>query len=316
MKKPIISLLLITSFCIMLVTSELTKSSALTGLNLWLFTLVPTLLPFMIVSSVIMETNSHKIITFFLSPVMKHLFRLNEAAGYPFFMGLLCGFPMGSKITADMVSKGELSVLQGNILITFCNNISPAFIMGYMIPVVLKLSGPLSLGITCIMFLSPVLSGIILSRLILRLSAHISGNASIHNNGRHDASPSSRPYSLIDTCILKSFENIIKLGGYIIIFTIICGIITPLINNDFILCTLSGFLEITSGLNWFFSMSCDKTVLLTVCVLTSFGGLCSIAQTYSMINRSGLSIKIYILGKFFNSLVTLIMIILYYELFM
>lgn len=308
MKKTATPIILIICFFAMLSASDLTKASALKGLNLWLFTLVPTLLPFMIISSVIMETGSYKIITFFMRPIMTKLFHLDENSGYPLFMGLLCGFPMGSKITADMVSKGYLSVHHGNILITFCNNISPAFIIGYMISHVLGLSGPDACVIIAAMFLGPIISGIIMSRLLLRFfSSHsCDKKAMLPNTG--ERKETVHGFAIIDVCILKSFENIIKLGGYIIIFTIICGMITPFIDNEFFNAAMSGILEITSGLNSFSSIRCDKTVILTVCVLTSFGGLCSIAQTYSMINRSGLSLKIYILGKLAGSLVTFILV--------
>lgn len=290
----------------MLILSDTTKEGALNGVNLWLFTLVPTLLPFMIISSVIMETGSYTLISSLLAPVMKHLFKLPKASGFPFIMGLLSGFPMGSKITADMVKTGVLSVLEGNILLTFCNNISPPFIISYLVSYILKINGTSVLFITAIMIISPIFTGIITARLLPLIvrkkhTSPIKSVPAVLLTGINNVTPDKSKRSLVDSCIFNSFENILKLGGYIIIFTIFCNILSIPVNKPYLYCIISGILEITSGLNSFFFMPVNTSVILSACILTAFGGLCAIAQTYAMINGSGLSLKIYIAGKFLNS---------------
>lgn len=306
MKKIIFSLFFLLFFALMLFNPNITKSASLTGLNLWFFTLLPTLLPFMIISSIIMETGSYHYISFLLKPIMKYLFGLPEQTGYPFFIGLLCGFPMGSKITADMVVKGEISVRDGEILLTFCNNISPAFIISYLVTYVLGLNGYNAIAIITIMFISPIISGVIFSRVFFKSPSNNTSISTINYINTYKSG------NIMDTCIIQSFENIIKLGGYIILFTILSQFITNLIDNSYFNCIISGFLEITSGLDTFSNTLINKNnLIVTTCLLTSFGGLCSIAQTFSMINKTNLRLKVYICGKILNSIVTFLLTIIF-----
>lgn len=320
MKKHILQLLIIAAFFTMLFLSSATKEGALNGLNLWLFTVVPTLLPFMIISSVIVETESYRIITRILGYIMKPVFQLPSEAAYPFLMGILCGFPMGSKITADMVKSGKLSVNDGNVLLTFCNNISPPFIISYMTGYVLGLNYNTGKSVIFIMLISPIITGIITSRLIPVIStAYISASRVSHiipytgttdNVNSSADTPSNTSVFSIDRCILSGVQNIIKLGGYIIIFSIICSLTRLILKDGYIYAAISGILEITTGLGAFSLISLSLKKLYTVCILSSFGGICTIAQTLCMIRGSHLSIKLYIAGKLINCIVTFILLCL------
>lgn len=310
-----ITLILFAIFAAMLSMPDIIKSGALDGLNLWLFTLVPTLLPFMIISSVIMETGSYSVISCALRRIMHLLFRLPADAGYPFLMGLLCGFPMGSKITADMVNAGSLSVHDGNILITFCNNISPPFIISYLAAYVLRLPPDDMLFVCTVMFAAPVLTGIVTSRTVSLLFGKSSASPARAANDIHTLSAAGCEHprrNIIDSAILGSFESIVRLGGYIILFTILCHVLASVITSPLCCCMLSGLLEITSGLSYFAAMPISSGIVTASCTLTSFGGLCALAQTCSMIHGSRLHIGIYIYGKVINSFITFITLYIYY----
>lgn len=47
--------------------------------------------------------------------------------------GFLCGYPMGAKITADLIRNQSISVEEGTYLLSFCNNTSPIFIMNFLV---------------------------------------------------------------------------------------------------------------------------------------------------------------------------------------
>ena len=314
MKKKLLQSLIIAAFFTMLFLSSATKEGALNGLNLWLFTVVPTLLPFMLISSVILETGSYNIITRILGYIMKPVFHLPGDAAYPFIMGILCGFPMGSKITAEMVRSGRLSVSDGNVLLSFCNNISPPFIISFMTGYVLDLNNETGKIIIFIMLAGPIITGIITSRVIPHISnARIVKNAGTHTlpyDMPHNGSSLKASGFSIDSCILSGVQNVIKLGGYIIIFSIVCSLISLIINDTFIYAAISGLLEITSGLGVFALIPLSLRKIYTVCILSSFGGICTIAQTLCMIKGSGLSIKLYIAGKLISCVIVFILLCL------
>ncbi len=303
MKKTIFTLSSILLFITMLTFPTATKNGAMTGLNLWLYTLLPTLLPFMIISGFIMETGGYRYISSILSPISRIIFGMSKNAGYAMFIGFLCGYPMGSKVTADMVKRKIISKDEGQLLISFCNNASPAFLTAILISTILNVSESISLKLIMIMFLSPLLCGFIISLFYRKYKFY---------NDQNTFTQPNKGSSLIDNCILQSFDNIFKLGGYIIIFSIVNEILFnigffPALSGGII----STILEITSGLNRLAGIEPDKYKLIIYsCSLTSFGGICAIAQTYSMIQGSGLSLSKYILSKILCSIMTLILIIM------
>lgn len=57
---------------------------------------------------------------------------LSGEGAYAFVLGLLCGYPMGAKLTADLYHAGKISRQESEYLLTFCNNPSPAFLVTYV----------------------------------------------------------------------------------------------------------------------------------------------------------------------------------------
>jgi len=65
-----------------------------------------------------------------LEPIMRPLFNLPGCGSFPFAMGIVSGYPVGAKTTAELRKKGLCTVVEGERLLTFCNNSGPLFILG------------------------------------------------------------------------------------------------------------------------------------------------------------------------------------------
>lgn len=315
MKKTFLPCILTTLFFLMLLHSSETMAGALNGLNLWLFTVVPSLLPYMMISAFLTENGSFRLLSRFLSPVTKHVFGLSEECGYVILLGFLCGYPIGSKLSADLVKRNEISVREGQVLISFCNNVSPAFMITFLIGGVIGIPA-LSTKLLAVMLGVPLLLGILFSR----ASLYLERKKSLYSKQKtaSEKQPASVQTSSFDVCITASFENCFRLGGYIILFSILSEFIrnvlaaSPLLQNR-----ICAMLEITSGLNIYAGNACPPYVLLTECpAFTAFGGLCCLMQTHSMIRDSGLSLRLYFLSKLLTGAVTFFACILLCDFFL
>lgn len=311
MKKLFLPLIFILLFFIMLAGSASTFQGALNGLNLWLFTVLPSLLPYMIISSFMTESGTFQYLSRLLSPVTRHVFGLSKNCGYVILLGFLCGYPIGSKLSADMVKKNEISVREGQILLSFCNNVSPAFLITYLIDNIIRLPQYRTVLIAA-MTAIPLLCGICFSRFSPKqhpgtpvLSDADTKKRSLEETSAQTAASSKKTGS-IDICIINSFENCFKLGGYIILFSILSEFISALLTGmPELQCRICSILEITSGLNSYGQQTISEITRFTECTaFTAFGGLCCLAQTYSMIKGSGLSLKRYFLAKVLIASVT------------
>ena len=105
-------------------------------------------------------------------------------------------------------------------------------------------------------------------------------------------------FSLIDTCMMNSFESIVKVGGYIILFSVILSLLSESGQHSPVFTTLAAVLEVTNGILIIDSLDVQLSLSWAlIMALTSFGGLCSVAQTQCMIQDTGLKISHYIIQK-------------------
>ena len=82
----------------------------------------------------------------------------------------------------------------------------------------------------------------------------------------------------------------------------VCGILN-LFNNIWIEDICLGILEITTGIQMVSSISASSLIfhLVATAFLLGFGGISVLLQVWSVISKTDLSIKPYIIGKIFNS---------------
>jgi len=185
-------------------------------------------------------------------------------------------------------------------LLSFCNNTSPMFIISYIVMQNFK-NESLLLGTLVILYLAPVMCSFLFRRFYKYQTRKSSQN--VHEHTFHFN------FQTFDTCIMNGFETITKVGGYIILFSILFSLVKQLP-----LVWLLPTLEISCGISYITSLGIPlATVYPYVLALTSFGGFCAIAQTNSMIQESKLSIVPYIIQKLITALVTSLLAIVYIQ---
>ena len=105
-------------------------SSAGEGLVLWWNYVLPALLPFFILSELLMAAGFVHFLGVLLESFMRPVFRLPGKAAFVVAMGYTSGFPMGAVLTARLRQAGEITRVEGERLLAFTNNPSPGFMLG------------------------------------------------------------------------------------------------------------------------------------------------------------------------------------------
>ena len=314
MKRNFIYFLLIIFFFIMLIFPEMVLKGATCGLLLWFQTVLPTLLPFLILSSLLINTPAIHILVNITSPMFCRLFNVSKYGSFAVLCGFLCGYPMGGKITSDLLSTQKITKNEAQYLLSFCNNTSPMFIISYVMHQTLNIPH-LILPAICILFLSPVLCSFLFRRFYL--ISYKTTLLSSHKNTALYMDSTQKSQNLIDECIMKSFETITKIGGYIILFSILINLVSMLpITHSILKYTFLPFLEITNGvLSLSQSMISFQDKFVVIMALISFGGWCSIAQTQSIISNVGIPLFPYIIQKLITALVTSLLTFIFFQLY-
>ena len=302
MKRKLMPFLLILLFLMMLFRPAETFKGASDGLLLWFQTVLPTLLPFIIITNLLVTTNTMYYMTEMVSPVLSPIFQTSSSGTFAIISGFLCGYPMGAKVTADLLKSGKIEREEASYLLSFCNNTSPMFLMNY---VVLQKMGKESLLFPslCILLLPPILLSFLFrlfyrkrkrtQNLVLQRSAVSEMRVQFH-------------FELFDETIMDGFETITKVGGYIIVFSVFLTLLKELpIRNELWNFLLLPSLEVTNGVSMLSSSGLFLPVRYSLILgLLAFGGICAVAQTKCMLNGTGLSIIPYIIEKLITAIVT------------
>ena len=260
------------------------------GLMLWADRLLPSLLPFMILTQLLIRSG-------YLDAITKKL-----SISYPHFVlfaGTLFGFPMGCKLTVDLYERGNLTTEEASLLFIISNQMSPAFVGGYILSE--TLCTPQLILISYLILYAPsVCYGLLRLPSLSRRPKNTDKNIL---EAKKSTSGLQMNFTVLDAGIMNSFETMLKLGGYVMLFSIITNMCRHFLSSLPAFCTLiAGLLEVTGAVSAINSFFADIR-LKYICILAaiSFGGCSGIAQTASLLRSgkkaSSLSLAAYIKGR-------------------
>ena len=226
----------------MLLFPKAVFSGAEEGLLLWFQIIFPTLFPYLVATSLLLSSGGLSLIAGIFGGVFRRIFRVSKNGTFAVLSGFLCGYPMGAKVTADLLRAGRISQDEARYLLSFCNNTSPVFIINF---IVWKTFGNESLMLPGLSILigTPVLLSFAFRKYYLK--------------GRRafpDPSPALKEkktcfnFSVLDSCMMNSFESIVKVGGYIILFSVLLSLLKELAGQNPAVMAAAPVLEVTNGI--------------------------------------------------------------------
>ncbi|WP_273850306.1 sporulation integral membrane protein YlbJ [Guptibacillus spartinae] len=312
-------------------TLEASKS----GLSMWWNIVFPSLLPFFIISEILIGIGVVRFIGILLEPLMRPLFRVPGAGAFVFAMGIASGFPAGAKYTAHLRQNHDISAIEGERLVSFTNCSNPLFIFG---------------AVAVGFFHNPAL-GVILA------IAHYAGNIMVglvmrfhhpesdHAIDERDFNQSRlgrafsalhetrlmerRPFGkMMGDAVHSSIKTLLMVGGFIILFSVLnellgviglAAILATALRSILLLFQLSpeldipllsGMFEITLGSRL---ASESSTTLLAQAIVTSFilafNGFSVQAQVASILADTDIRFKPFFMARllhgFFAAFLTL-----------
>jgi len=283
----------------MLVYADDVSDYALAGLKLWGCSVVPVLLPFIIIS---------KLWIYFKVP--DQLMRVFQRVfpGTPslcvtlpiMISGLSAGFPVGAIFIRHYYKNRLLSKKAAESLLPLCSFASPMFIMGYVKKLVIEYmySGHISKSmvyewnVMLLALYSPLL--ILYCFRVMHKDFTVSAVGQVMKS--QSASAVSEEEKSLNDIWNTSIEIIVTIGIYIMLLSIVFGFASgnPVFQNP-VFRTGLACLEITAGCQYIVSMPAITNglqLLLLIIVLES-GGLCVMAQIASVIADTDLDLKAY-----------------------
>ena len=277
--------------------------------------IVPSLFPFFVVSTLIVETGVTRHLGKLLEPVMRPLFNVGGSCVAAFALGFIGGYPVGAKTVIALYENGDCSKVEAERLLSFCNNSGPAFIFGVVGAGVFS-SGTIGL----LLYLAHTLASLIVGVIFRNWGV----SDARCNRLRKKSPPPPQSFSVVFTGSVKSsVQSMVNICGFVIFFTVfiqllfvsgfipfLAGVISTLLSplgfdNRWAERLLIGIIEISSGV-WSLN---DAAGQLTASVamaafMLGWAGLSVHSQVLSFIGSSGLSVRTYIYGKFLQGIIS------------
>lgn len=285
---------------------------------MWASCVLPLLLPFILLSRFWIRYKIPEL--FFYQAKKRFPTHTDLAITLPvFLLGLCCGFPVGAIFIAHYYQEGTLTKRQAETMLPLASFVSPMFVMGY-IRSQTSLTGTLWLRYLVALYL-PVILCYLFTQLTKKpqKSFPLSHRHSLSKNNplsHHIHSLSRNPSGRLSKSRLKgmtdtkrtiteeiwipSLEVILIIGIYMMIFSILLGMLTrlPLFQKPAFTFLLSN-LEVTTGIRLLAANKVypSKIMYALTAAAASFGGLCTMAQVQTVTADAGLSLKSYVMIK-------------------
>jgi len=295
-KKITIFVLLLMFFLYLITQTEKVTACVVDALSLCVSAVIPSLFPFFVLSGILVNSGLAALFGKILTPVSKFLFKTSGVGAFAFVIGIICGYPTGAKVIADMCKEKRLSQKEASRLLAFCNNSGPLFIIG---AVGTNMMHNHSLGIALYMihFLSAVFVGVLL-RSFGKSEISVQKNIICASN--------------ISTAVGKSVESAVKsilnVCGYVVFFSIVCAMVKNAI--------LVSVLEVTTGAKMLIAQGfSEKTTFILLSGAVGFGGICVLFQVQGEAVKAGMSLRFYALGKVIQALSSMAMAYMYVNIF-
>lgn len=321
----------------MVIQPKVVYEGSVNGLKAWLNIVFPSLLPFFIVSEILMKLGFVRFLGVLLEPVMRPLFNVPGAGAFVMVIGFTSGFPIASTVTAQLRQQGLCTRVEAERLMCFTNNSSPLFMLT---AVAVGMFGRADLGLVIAgsHYLANILLGFALRFYKYRdreTTPQLATSWSIKQafkallrqpQGRQ---PLGR---LIGEAVTSSISKLLNIGGFIILFAVIIrllnyvGVINllatilgyfliPLGLHQEVLSSLaSGIFEMTIGTKLASEASAPELQrIITVAMILGWSGLSIHAQVASMIAKTDIRMGLFIVTRVAHAALAAFCTVLFYR---
>ena len=294
MKKNIKELIILIIFTLILFgilkNYNLVIESIKASTNLWLFKLFPSLFPFLVIGSILINYNFAYYFT--------KIFKVKSNDFIIFILSLLSGFPSSAKYIKDMYVKKDITLNEANNILCFTFFANPLFLLS-----ILSLS--FNKKITLFIILSHYVANIVIYLFLKN-----------NNNKNHIIKKNVNLPEVIASSIKDGINTLLLILGTITFYNIFITIFKSFIHNQFLISLITGILEFSQGLNSLklLNLSIFFKALMAI-MFVSFGSFSILTQIKSIISDTNINFKKFVKFRFVHVLIAWsLFVLLYYVL--
>lgn len=268
--------------------------------------ILPSLFPFFVLSSLVVELGMSQYLGRLLEPVMAPLFRVNGSCATALALGFVGGYPVGARTAIQIYENGQCSRTEAERMLAFCNNSGPAFILGVVGAGVFG-SGTVGLLLYLTHLLASLLVGI-----LFRFYKPQEGPQTRRSRGPQFQA-ASFPKAFTQS-IVGAMQSTLNICAFILFFTVflrilahagilkllgglLSALLAPLgMDQTWAERLLTGLVEVSSGVSSLTEGAMSGRLSMAAFML-GWAGVSVHCQVLAFLGDSGLSVRTYVAGK-------------------
>ena len=281
------------------INPSLIIESGISSINIFKTKLFPSIFPFFVLASLLLELGIATKISNKLNPIFKRLFHVEGNSSFIILVSIISGFPSGSKYVVESYKSKTIDKTTANYLLTFTHFANPLFILGTCGLILNSLS--LAYKILIIQIISNLILGIILRPKEIISSKKI-------NNYQNKSFLEALPKAINDAIKLLLF-----MLGSITFFMFFSKLLTSFLSlNPFFETIITGILDMTSGISLVPSIDTTNYIRgLLVLTFITFGSFSVHLQVLNNIKEEDLEYKYFFFGRIIETSIALLLYILF-----
>ena len=279
------------------------------GLALCFNVIVPSLFPFFVLSSLVVDLGLAAWLGRAMEGLMRPLFRVSGSCASAVALGFIGGYPVGARTALQLYEQGLCSKPEAERLLAFCNNSGPAFILGV---VGAGIFGDSRVGL--LLYLTHALASLVVG-LLFRFY------------GGREQKPEliSRPKPIrtvtlpaaFTGAVSRALQSTLNICAFVVFFAVVLrllsafGVLSALagllslagLEAEWANRLVAGLLELSSGVASLQGGAGLTGRVSLAAFMLGWAGLSVHCQVLSFLVDSGLSARVYLAGKLCHGLI-------------
>ena len=303
--RDLFATIAVLSFSAALVAApEQAVEGAKNGLILCFNVIVPSLFPFFVLSSLIVDLGLAAYLGRALEGLMRPLFRVSGSCSAAVVLGFIGGYPVGARTALQLYQQGLCSKAEAERLLAFCNNSGPAFIFGV---VGAGVFGNSRVGL--MLYLTHTLASLFVG-LLFRFYGTVHHRGSGSRQQPKPIETVTIPAAFTNA-VTRSFQSTLNICAFVVFFSVVLQLLTAWgaisalaellgmlgLSSQWAHRLVAGLLELSSGVSSLSGGSGLAGRASMAAFMLGWAGLSVHCQVLAFLGDCGLSMRTYLVGK-------------------
>ncbi len=309
-RDALLGLALLAAAAALVIKPQEAIAGAKDGLTLCFNVIVPSLFPFFVLSSLVVDLGLAAYLGRAMEGLMRPLFRVSGSCAAAVALGFIGGYPVGARTALQLYQQGLCSRTEAERLLAFCNNSGPAFILGV---VGAGVFGDGRVGL--LLYLTHALASVIVG-LLFRFYG---------GTDEEERRPASRPKPIetvtlpaaFTGAVARAMQSTLNICAFVVFFAVVLRMLSAFgvlslvakglsvlgFQEEWARRLVAGLLELSSGVSSLQGTAHLAGRVSMAAFMLGWAGLSVHCQVLSFLVDSGLSARVYLAGKLCHGLI-------------